>query len=117
MALPSLLAVVLAALTVGVTCTSMHVAGEGHALVPVPVPVRLSVCPPHLSASLPTLETSASYATVHAAQAATRELLAAGHSGDIVVELCAGTHPLRDVLVFGPLDVAAGNHTVECVTC
>jgi hypothetical protein len=58
-------------------------------------PAHLSVCPPSLAAGLPASAPPPQHATLHAAQAEARRLLAAGHSADIVVELCAGAHPLQ----------------------
>ena len=74
-------------------------------------PVRhLSVCPPSLAlAGSPPPQ----HATVHDAQKAARKQLAEGHLGDLVVSLCPGAHALREALVLGPLDVAAGNRTIE----
>lgn len=71
---------------------------------------HLSVCPLSLVlAGSPPPQ----HASVHEAQAAARRLLAEGHLGDIVVSLCPGAHALREALVLGPLDVAAGNRTIE----
>ena len=82
-----------------------------------PPAARLLVCPPPLAAaqmlSVAMAAGGSVHGSVHAAQAAARALLVAGHAGDIVVELCPGTHPLHEALVIGLLDVAAGNHTVE----
>ena len=77
-----------------------------------PAALHLSVCPPELAAQLLPSEPRRHHSTVHAAQAAARAALAAGHSGDVVIELCQGAHPVSDALVIEPRDVAAANRTL-----
>jgi hypothetical protein len=77
-----------------------------------PAALHLSVCPPELAAQLLPSEPRRHHSTVHAAQAAARAALAAGHSGDVVIELCQGAHPVSEALVIEPRDVAAANRTL-----
>eukprot|EP01046_Picozoa_sp_COSAG06_P109116 COSAG06_NODE_55561_length_289_cov_0.589474_1_plen_96_part_11 len=78
-----------------------------------PAALHLSVCPPELAAAqlLPS-EPRRHHSTVHAAQAAARAALADGHSGDVVIELCQGAHPVSEALVIEQRDVVAANRTL-----
>ena len=75
-------------------------------------PLYLTVCP-NVKDHQGDFSSQRRFSTVYEAQRAARRMLAAGHTGDVIVELCDGRHPLIDALILSHEDVAPEKYSTE----